>query len=168
MLFRSVPVISKVYTGNVGLPVPSTLVRILGESSQDLGVGKIGEIAVSGPQVMREYWKNEEETNKVFTKDGFFKTGDLGVMDSSGYLKIVDRKKDMIIVSGFNVYPNEIEDVVSSFDGIVECAVVGMPDRDTGESVKLFYVVDGEHNFNADELKSYCRSNLAAYKCPKQ
>ena len=163
-----VPVTSRVYTGNVGLPVPSTLVRILGESSQDLKVGEIGEIAVSGPQVMREYWKNEEETNKAFTEDGFFKTGDLGVMDSGGYLKIVDRKKDMIIVSGFNVYPNEIEDVVSSFEGIVECAVVGFPDKDTGESVKLFYVVDSKHNFNVDELKSYCRDNLAAYKCPKQ
>ena len=89
-------------------------------------------------------------------------------MDSSGYLKIVDRKKDMIIVSGFNVYPNEIEDVVSSFEGIVECAVVGMPDKDTGESVKLFYVVDSKHNVNVNELKSYCRGNLAAYKCPKQ
>ena len=163
-----VPVTSRVYTGNVGLPVPSTLIKILGESSQDLGVGVMGEIAVSGPQVMREYWKNEEETKKVFTKDGFFKTGDIGVIDSSGYLKIVDRKKDMIIVSGFNVYPNEIEDVVSSFEGIVECAVVGMPDKDTGESVKLFYVVDGQYNFNVDELKSFCRGNLAAYKCPKQ
>ena len=162
-----VPVTSDNYTGNVGLPVPSTIVKILDENLKEVEIGKIGEIAVSGPQVMREYWKNQEETRNVFTKDGFFKTGDLGVMDRNGYVKIVDRKKDMILVSGFNVYPNEIEDVVSSFSGIVECAIVGIPDHDTGESVKLFYVVDESINFPLEELKLYCRDNLAAYKCPK-
>ena len=162
-----VPVTSKKYTGDVGLPVPSTMVTILNSNEKLLPVGEIGEIAVHGPQVMCGYWKNNEETKKVFTKNGHFKTGDLGRFNEKGSLQIIDRKKDLIIISGFNVYPNEIEDVVAGYPGIIECAVVGVKDSNDTEIVKLF-VVTSEENFSEEEIQKFCRVNLAAYKCPKE
>ena len=154
------------YNGSIGIPVPSTEVVIKNDDEETLGVGEVGEICIKGPQVMKGYWNRPEETAKVMTKDGFFKSGDVGVMDEEGYFKIVDRKKDMILVSGFNVYPNEIEDVVSSNEKVFECAAVGAPDEKSGEIVKLF-VVKKDDSLTADELKKFCKENLTGYKVPK-
>jgi long-chain acyl-CoA synthetase len=154
------------FTGTIGLPLPSTEVRILDEASQDVPFGAAGEIAVRGPQVMAGYWNRPDETAKVMTPDGFFKTGDIGVMNESGYVKIVDRKKDMILVSGFNVYPNEVEDVVAAHPGVLEVACVGVPDEHSGEAVKL-YVVKRDKTLSKEELIEYCREQLTGYKRPK-
>jgi long-chain acyl-CoA synthetase len=129
-------------------------------------LGTPGEICIRGPQVMAGYWNRQDETAKVMTPDGYFKSGDIGVMDTSGYIRIVDRKKDMILVSGFNVYPNEIEQVVSLHPGVLECAAVGVPDEKSGESVKLF-VVKNDPTLSEDDLAGYCRENFTAYKRPK-
>ncbi|HMN81434.1 MAG TPA: AMP-binding protein, partial [Burkholderiaceae bacterium] len=125
-----------------------------------------GEIAIRGPQVMAGYWQRPDETAKVMTADGFFKSGDVGVMDEAGYTRIVDRKKDMILVSGFNVYPNEIEEVVAGHPGVLECAVVGVPDKNSGEAVKL-YVVRRDPALTEAQLQEYCAQNLTGYKKPK-
>ncbi|WP_036170749.1 long-chain-fatty-acid--CoA ligase [Massilia sp. 9096] len=154
------------FTGTIGLPLPSTEVRILDEASQDVPFGTPGEIAVRGPQVMAGYWNRPDETAKVMTADGYFKTGDIGVMNEQGYVKIVDRKKDMILVSGFNVYPNEVEDVVAAHPGVLEVACVGVPDEHSGEAVKL-YVVKRDKGLNKDVLVEYCREQLTGYKRPK-
>jgi long-chain acyl-CoA synthetase len=154
------------FTGTIGLPLPSTEVRILDEASQDVPFGTPGEIAVRGPQVMAGYWQRPDETAKVMTPDGFFKTGDIGVMNEAGYVKIVDRKKDMILVSGFNVYPNEVEDVVAAHPGVLEVACVGVPDEHAGEAVKL-YVVKRDKALNKEALVEYCREQLTGYKRPK-
>jgi long-chain acyl-CoA synthetase len=156
----------KEFTGTIGLPLPSTEVRILDEASQDVPFGTPGEIAVRGPQVMAGYWQRPDETAKVMTPDGFFKTGDIGVMNEQGYVKIVDRKKDMILVSGFNVYPNEVEDVVAAHPGVLEVACVGVPDEHSGEAVKL-YVVKRDKTLSKEELIEYCREQLTGYKRPK-
>src|SRR5204863_642661 len=131
-----------------------------------LTVGQVGEICIAGPQVMKGYWQRPEETAKVMTKDGAFKTGDIGVMDERGYVKIVDRKKDMILVSGFNVYPNELEDVISLCPGVVECAAIGIPDEKQGEAIKVF-VVKNEPTLSEDDVAKYCRQNRTGYKIPK-
>ena len=162
-----VSVNAKNYTGNVGLPVSSTLVRIADEQEKTLNYDEVGEILIKGPQIMQGYWNNKHETEQVFSKDGFFKTGDLGTMDEGGFVKIVDRKKDMINVSGFNVYPNEVEQVVSSNPMVLECAVVGSSDVIGGELVRLF-VVPKQKKLTRKDLISFCRQNLAAYKCPKE
>jgi long-chain acyl-CoA synthetase len=128
------------FTGTIGLPIPSTEVAILDDDGKELPLGSVGEIAIRGPQVMAGYWNRPDETAKVMTPDGFFKSGDIGVMDESGYVKIVDRKKDMILVSGFNVYPNELEGVIAAHPGVLECAVIGVPDEHSGEAVKVFVV----------------------------
>jgi long-chain acyl-CoA synthetase len=154
------------FTGTIGLPIPSTEVKILDDDGNEVPFGQPGEIAVRGPQVMAGYWKRDDETAKVMTADGFFKTGDIGVMDQRGYTKIVDRKKDMIIVSGFNVYPNEVEDVVAQHPGVFEVACVGVPDEHSGEAVKLF-VVRRDPNLTEQELMAYCKENLTGYKRPK-
>lgn len=154
------------YTGSIGLPVPSTDVAILDEAGNALALNEIGEIAIRGPQVMVGYWNRPDETAKVMTNDGFFRTGDMGVMDDKGMVRIVDRKKDMILVSGFNVYPNEVEQVVNLHPGVLECAAVGIPDEKSGEVVKLF-VVKKDPNLTADVLQAYCREQLTGYKCPK-
>lgn len=154
------------FTGTIGLPVPSTEIVIRDDDGRDLPVSTAGEICIRGPQVMAGYWNRPDETAKVMTADGFFKSGDVGIMDERGYVRIVDRKKDMILVSGFNVYPNEIEQVVSLHPGVLECAAIGIPDAKSGEAVKLF-VVKNDPTLSEDDLASYCRDNFTAYKRPK-
>jgi long-chain acyl-CoA synthetase len=154
------------FTGTIGLPVPSTEIAILDDDGRQLPVGSVGEIAIRGPQVMVGYWNRVDETAKVMTSDGFFRTGDVGIMDAEGYTKIVDRKKDMILVSGFNVYPNEVEGVVASHPGVLECAVIGVPDSNSGEAVKLF-VVKKDPALTEKELMEFCKEQLTGYKKPK-
>ena len=154
------------FTGSIGLPFPSTEIAILDEDGRTVPLGQAGEIAVRGPQVMAGYWQQPEETARVMTADRFFKTGDIGIMDASGYTRIVDRKKDMILVSGFNVYPNEVEGVVASHPGVLECAVVGVPDEKSGEAVKLF-VVKKDPNLTEQALRDHCDEFLTGYKKPR-
>ncbi len=154
------------YNGSIGLPIPNTEIAIRGDSGQDLPVGEVGELCVRGPQVMKGYWKRAEETAKVMTADGFLRTGDLARIDQDGFVRIVDRKKDMIIVSGFNVYPNEIEDVVAMCPQVLESGVVGVPDPNSGEAVKLV-VVRKEPALTASELIAHCRNHLTGYKIPR-
>jgi len=154
------------FTGTIGLPVPSTEIAILDDDGNKLPVGSTGEIGIRGPQVMAGYWQRPDETARVMTPDGFFRTGDVGVMDDKGYTKIVDRKKDMILVSGFNVYPNEIEGVVAALPGVLECAAVGVPDEHSGEAVKLF-VVKKDPSLTERDVLEYCKEQLTGYKKPK-
>ena len=151
--------------GTIGTPLADTEVKILDEDGSELPVGGVGELAVRGPQVMRGYWQRDEATAEVMTPDGYFKTGDMAVALEDGYYKIVDRKKDMILVSGFNVYPNEVEDVLASHPRVTESAVVGVPNEEQGESVKAYLVADGE--LSVEELDAWCRERLTAYKVPK-
>lgn len=160
------PVTATEYTGTIGVPIPSTLMKCIDDEGNDVPLGQPGEIAIKGPQVMAGYWQRPDETAKVMTADGYFKTGDIGVMDERGYFKIVDRKKDMVLVSGFNVYPNEVEDVVAKLDGVLECAVVGVPDEKTGEAVKLV-IVKKDPGLTEEKVREYCRANLTGYKQPK-
>lgn len=154
------------FSGTIGLPIPSTEIVIRDDDGNDMPLGETGEICIRGPQVMAGYWNRPDETAKVMSDDGFFKSGDMGFMDEKGYVKIVDRKKDMILVSGFNVYPNEIEDVVSQHPGVLEVAAIGVPDEKSGEAPKIF-VVKKDPNLTAEALVKHCKENLAAYKCPK-
>jgi len=154
------------YTGSIGLPLPSTEVAILDDAGAPMPTGAPGEIAIRGPQVMAGYWQRPDETAKVMTPDGFLRTGDIGIMDEQGYTRIVDRKKDMILVSGFNVYPNEVEDVVAAMPGVLECAAVGIPDEHSGEAVKL-YVVRKDPALQAAAVQDWCHANLTGYKRPK-
>lgn len=154
------------YNGMIGMPISSTTISIKDDEGNDLPQGERGEICIKGPQVMRGYWNRPEETAKVMTEDGFFRTGDIGIMDDRGYFKIVDRKKDMILVSGFNVFPNEVEDVIQTHPKVFECAVIGVPDDKSGEAVKVFIVKDDE-SLTEDEVKSFCSENLTGYKKPK-
>lgn len=157
---------SAVQIGTIGLPIPSTVVKTIDDEGNETPVGEPGELCVQGPQVMRGYWQRPDDTKKTFTDDGFLKTGDVALIQEDGYIRIVDRKKDMIIVSGFNVFPNEIEDVVTSHPKVVECAAVGIPDAKSGEAVKV-YVVPTKEGVTANELKEFCRERLTAYKVPK-
>jgi long-chain acyl-CoA synthetase len=154
------------FTGTIGLPVPSTEIAIVDDDGRALPLGSIGEIAIRGPQVMPGYWNRPDETAKVMTADGYFRSGDIGIMDADGYVKIVDRKKDMILVSGFNVYPNELEEVIMAHPGVLECAVVGVPDEHSGEAVKVF-VVRKDAALDAEQLMDYCRQEFTGYKKPK-
>jgi long-chain acyl-CoA synthetase len=160
------PMTLKEYNGFIGVPIPSTEVEIKDDNGKTVPLGEIGEIAIRGPQVMMGYYNRPDETAKVMTVDGFFKTGDLGFMTEQGFIKIVDRKKDMILVSGFNVYPNELEDVISQYPKVLECAAIGIPDEKSGEVVKI-YVVKKDESLTQDELMKYCRENLTSYKIPK-
>lgn len=160
------PANTKEFSGTIGLPIPSTEIAILDDDGNRLPLGQTGEIAIRGPQVMAGYWNRPDETAKVMTPDGFFKTGDVGIMDFRGYTTIVDRKKDMILVSGFNVYPNEIEGVVAQHPGVLECACIGVPDANSGEAVKLF-VVRKDPALTVDQLMDYCKEQFTAYKKPK-
>ncbi len=155
------------YNGTIGLPISSTEVAIRDDEGKDLPLGQAGELCIRGPQVMKGYWNRPEETAKVIMADGFLRTGDVAIMDSSGYVKIVDRKKDMILVSGFNVYPNEIEDVLAMHPGVLESAAVGVPDPNSGEAVKI-YVVKKDPNLTEAALLEHCRANLTGYKVPRQ
>jgi long-chain acyl-CoA synthetase len=160
------PTDTDAYSGTIGLPMPSTEIAILDDDGKPVPLGTAGEIAIRGPQVMAGYWQGDDETEKVMTADGFFKSGDIGIMDERGYTKIVDRKKDMILVSGFNVYPNEIEGVVASHPGVLECAAIGVPDQHSGEAVKLF-VVKKTESLTEREVQQYCAEQLTGYKKPK-
>jgi long-chain acyl-CoA synthetase len=157
---------SKSFSGTIGLPIPSTELAIRDDEGKEVDLGQAGEICIRGPQVMAGYWQRPDETAAVMTADGYFKSGDIGVMDERGYVRIVDRKKDMILVSGFNVYPTEIEQVVSLHPGVLECAAIGVPDAKSGEAVKLF-VVKRDPSLAEDDVASYCRDNFTAYKRPK-
>jgi len=152
--------------GTIGLPIADTMVKTIDDDDNETAIGEPGELCVKGPQVMRGYWQRPEDTQKSFTEDGYLKTGDIALIQEDGYIRIVDRKKDMIIVSGFNVYPNEIEDVVSGHPKVVECAAVGVPDAKSGEAVKVFLVATPE-GVSENELKEFCRERLTAYKVPK-
>jgi long-chain acyl-CoA synthetase len=155
------------YSGNIGLPISSTEVAIRDDAGRDVALGQRGELCIRGPQVMKGYWNRPEETEKVLMADGFLRTGDVAVMDSKGYVTIVDRKKDMILVSGFNVYPNEIEDVLALHPGVLESAAVGVPDAKSGEAVRI-YVVKKDPNLTEAALIEHCRANLTSYKVPHQ
>ncbi|MDS7596065.1 long-chain fatty acid--CoA ligase [Agrobacterium tumefaciens] len=154
------------FSGTIGLPISSTEIDIRDEDGNSLPSGEIGEICIRGPQVMAGYWQRPDETAKVMTADGFFRSGDMGFMDERGYTKIVDRKKDMILVSGFNVYPNEVEEVAAAHPGVMECAAIGIPDEHSGEIVKLF-VVKKDQALTEAELKAFCAQSLTNYKRPK-
>ncbi len=160
------PTTSTEYTGTIGVPIPSTYFKLLDDDGNEVAAGQPGEIAIKGPQVMAGYWQRPDETAKVMTPDGYFKTGDVGVVDERGFYKIVDRKKDMVLVSGFNVYPNEVEEVVAGMPGVMECAVVGVPDEKTGEAVKLV-IVKKDPALTAEQVKEFCRANLTGYKQPR-
>jgi long-chain acyl-CoA synthetase len=154
------------YNGAIGLPIPSTDVVLRDDAGHDVPLGDPGEICIKGPQVMAGYWHRSDETAKVLDADGWLATGDIGVMDERGFVRIVDRKKDMILVSGFNVYPNEIESVVVMHAGVLECAAIGVPDSKSGEAVKLF-VVRRDDSLTAEVLLAHCREQLTGYKCPR-
>jgi long-chain acyl-CoA synthetase len=156
----------KTFNGSIGLPVSSTLVCILDDEGREVPLGQPGELAIKGPQVMLGYWNNPKETNKVFTSDGWLLTGDIAAMDEQGFVRLLERKKDMILVSGFNVYPNEIEDVLVRMPGIVEAAVIGLPDPHSGESIKAF-VVKKDPDLTEADIIAFCRQNLTGYKIPK-
>jgi long-chain acyl-CoA synthetase len=154
------------FTGTIGLPIPSTEIAIRDDDGNDVAIGEVGEICIRGPQVMVGYWNRPDETAKVMTDDGFFKTGDMGFMDDKGYTKIVDRKKDMILVSGFNVYPNELEEVVAQHPGVLEVAAIGVPDDKSGEVPKLF-IVKKDAALSDKDVLDFCRKNLTGYKVPR-
>ncbi|AVS75995.1 long-chain-fatty-acid--CoA ligase [Paracidovorax cattleyae] len=161
------PVTTKEYTGTIGVPLPSTRMKLIDDEGRAVTEpGRAGEIVIHGPQVMAGYWQRPDETAKVMTEDGYFKTGDIGTMDERGFFKIVDRKKDMVLVSGFNVYPNEVEDVVAALPGVMECAVVGVPDEKTGEAVKLV-IVRKDPELTEAHVREFCKSNLTGYKQPR-
>ncbi|MEM7279746.1 MAG: AMP-binding protein [Pseudomonadota bacterium] len=155
------------FSGTTGLPVPSTDIKLLDENDQEVAIGESGEICAKGPQVMSGYWQNDEANASVFTSDGYFRTGDIGEFDEKGFLKIVDRKKDMILVSGFNVFPNEVESVATACPGVAECACIGVPDEKSGEAVKLFVVPAPGAELTIEDVTAHCKAELAAYKTPK-
>ena len=158
---------TKVFSGTIGVPLPSTHISIRDENNGEVPLGEVGEICAKGPQMMAGYWNKPEETAKVMTSDGYFRTGDIGVMTPDGSIKIVDRKKDMILVSGFNVYPNEVENAIASHSGVLECVVIGVEDVRSGEAVKAF-VVARDPNVTADDIIKFCATQLTSYKVPKQ
>ena len=159
-------VTSTAFTGSIGVPIPGTEMKIIDDDGQEVAPGVRGEIAIRGPQVMAGYWQRPDETARVMTADGFFKSGDVGVMDEHGFFRIVDRKKDMILVSGFNVYPNEVEEVVASLSGVLECAVIGIPDERSGEAVKLV-IVKKDPALTEASVREHCKQNLTGYKLPR-
>jgi long-chain acyl-CoA synthetase len=160
------PVDSAAFSGHIGLPLPNTELALLDDAGLEVGPGLAGEIAIRGPQVMAGYWQHPDETAKVMTRDGYFRTGDIGRVDERGCFRIVDRKKDMILVSGFNVYPNEIEDLISTLPGVLECAAFGVPDAKAGEAVKLV-VVKHDPVLSEAEIRSFCEAHLSGYKRPR-
>ncbi|MGD8976459.1 MAG: AMP-binding protein [Gammaproteobacteria bacterium] len=158
---------TEVYTGDVGLPLPSTEISIRGDNGEELAIGEPGELCVRGPQLMQGYWQRKDATRESFHDDGFLRTGDIATMDEGGYVRIVDRAKDMILVSGFNVYPCEVEDVATQHPGVLEAACIGVPDEKSGESVKLFVVAKPGALLESEDLIAHCRENLTAYKVPR-
>ncbi|GAA6137570.1 long-chain-fatty-acid--CoA ligase FadD [Arenicella sp. 4NH20-0111] len=162
----SVPITSTKFMGSIGLPLPSTKIKLLDDDGNEVGFNESGELCVAGPQVMRGYWNRPDATAEVMTEDGFLRTGDYVSVDEQGYIRVLDRKKDMILVSGFNVFPNEIEDVVNQHDNIVESAAIGIEDRNAGQVVKLF-VVTNDESTTKDEIAKHCKEHLTGYKRPK-
>ncbi|WGL63980.1 long-chain-fatty-acid--CoA ligase FadD1 [Pseudomonas sp. CW003PS] len=158
---------SAIQLGTIGIPVPSTLCKIINDDGQELPIGEIGELCVKGPQVMKGYWQRQEATDEILDADGWLKTGDIGLIQEDGYLRIVDRKKDMILVSGFNVYPNELEDVLATLPGVLQCAAIGIPDEKSGEAIKVFVVVKPGESLTKEQVMEHMRSNLTGYKVPK-
>ncbi|MCQ4306178.1 long-chain fatty acid--CoA ligase [Stutzerimonas frequens] len=163
----SVNPIEHIQLGSIGIPVPSTQFKVINDDGQDLPQGEIGELCIKGPQVMKGYWQRPEATAEVIDADGWFKTGDIGVIQEDGYIRIVDRKKDMILVSGFNVYPNELEDVLASLPGVLQCAAIGVPDEKSGEAIKLFVVVKPGESLTKEQVMQHMHDNLTGYKRPR-
>ncbi len=161
------PIDASEFKTGVGMPVPGTDIKLLDDSGREVATGEAGELCAKGPQVMLGYWGREEATRESMTEDGYFKTGDIAVMDEDGYFQIVDRKKDMVIVSGFNVYPNELEAIITSHPSVLEVACIGVPDEKTGEAIKAFVVVKENQQLEIEQLRDFCRANLTAYKVPK-
>ncbi len=159
--------ISDIRLGTIGIPVPSTLCKVIDEDNNELPLGERGELCVKGPQVMKGYWQRQEATDEVLDAEGWLKTGDIAIIQEDGYLRIVDRKKDMILVSGFNVYPNELEDVMAAIPGVAQCAAIGVPDEKSGEAIKVFLVKSADANLTEAQVKEHMRSNLTAYKVPR-
>jgi long-chain acyl-CoA synthetase len=147
--------------------VPSTLCKVIDDAGNDLPLGERGELCVKGPQVMKGYWQRPEATDEMLSADGWLKTGDIAVIQDDGYLRIVDRKKDMILVSGFNVYPNELEDVLATLPGVLQCAAIGVPDEKSGEAIKVFLVVKPGESLTKEQVMEHMRSNLTGYKVPR-
>jgi long-chain acyl-CoA synthetase len=158
--------VSTIQLGTIGLPLPGTVLKTVDDENNETPFGERGELCVKGPQVMLGYWQRPDDTRKSMTDDGYLRTGDIAVIQKDGYIRIVDRKKDMIIVSGFNVFPNEVEDVISGHPSVLECAAVGIPDEKSGEAVKV-YLVASKEGVTAQELKEFCRERLTAYKVPR-
>jgi len=158
---------SAIQLGTIGIPVPSTLCKIINDDGQELAIGEIGELCVKGPQVMKGYWLRQDATDEILDAEGWLKTGDIGLIQEDGYLRIVDRKKDMILVSGFNVYPNELEDVLATLPGVLQCAAIGIPDEKSGEAIKVFVVVKPGESVTKEQVMEHMRANLTGYKVPK-
>ncbi|MHB0764925.1 long-chain-fatty-acid--CoA ligase FadD1 [Stutzerimonas sp. NM35] len=163
----SVNPIEHIQIGTIGIPVPSTRFKVISDDGQDLPLGEIGELCIKGPQVMKGYWQRQEATDEVLDADGWFKTGDIGLIQEDGYIRIVDRKKDMILVSGFNVYPNELEDVLATLPGVLQCAAIGVPDEKSGEAIKVFIVVKPGESLTREQVMQHMHDNLTGYKRPK-
>jgi long-chain acyl-CoA synthetase len=159
--------IQKIQVGTIGIPVPSTLCRVIDDEGNELPLGGVGELCVKGPQVMKGYWHNQEATDEMLDAEGWLKTGDIAIIQPDGYMRIVDRKKDMILISGFNVYPNELEDVLVMLPGVLQCAAIGIPDEKSGEAIKLFIVVRPGATLTKDQVMEHMRANVTGYKVPK-
>ena len=163
----SVNPIKNIQIGTIGIPVPSTRFKVISDDGQELPQGEIGELCIQGPQVMKGYWQRPQDTAEVLDADGWFKTGDIGLIQEDGYIRIVDRKKDMILVSGFNVYPNELEDVLATLPGVLQCAAIGVPDEKSGEAIKVFIVVKPGESLTKEQVLQHMHDNLTGYKRPK-
>jgi long-chain acyl-CoA synthetase len=163
----SVNPFQKIQMGTIGIPVPSTLCKTINDAGQELPLGEVGELCIKGPQVMKGYWQNQAATDDMLDADGWLKTGDIAIIQPDGYMRIVDRKKDMILVSGFNVYPNELEDVLATLPGVLQCAAIGIPDEKSGEAIKLFVVCKPGTTLSKDQVMEHMRANVTAYKVPR-
>jgi long-chain acyl-CoA synthetase len=159
--------IQRIQVGTIGIPVPSTLCKVVDDSGRELSFGEIGELCIKGPQVMKGYWQRQDATDEILDSEGWLKTGDIALIQEDGYMRIVDRKKDMILVSGFNVYPNELEDVLASLPGVLQCAAIGIPDEKSGEVIKIFVVVRPGLTLTKDQVMEHMRANVTGYKVPK-
>ena len=163
----SVNPFQKIQMGTIGIPVPSTLCKTINDAGEELALGEVGELCIKGPQVMKGYWQNQAATDDMLDADGWLKTGDIAIIQPDGYMRIVDRKKDMILVSGFNVYPNELEDVLATLPGVLQCAAIGIPDEKSGEAIKLFVVCKPGTTLSKDQVMEHMRANVTAYKVPR-
>ncbi|RZA09692.1 MAG: long-chain fatty acid--CoA ligase, partial [Proteobacteria bacterium] len=157
----------RIQIGTIGIPVPSTLAKIINDAGEELPLGEIGELCIKGPQVMKGYWQRQDATAEILDAQGWLKTGDIALIQPDGYMRIVDRKKDMILVSGFNVYPNELEDVLATLPGVLQCAAIGIPDEKSGESIKMFVVVKPGVTLTREKVMEHMRANVTGYKVPR-